>query len=534
MAWEVDYKAEFARREFNMDKASRSPRLQRGLWRYYADHPIEFIEDYCYTYDPRRAGIKTLPFILFPRQREFIQFLQECVHDRESGLVEKCRDGGLTWLCAAFALHQFIFNTGASMGFGSRKENLVDKIGDPDSIFEKIRIMIRYLPPWLLPLGFTYREHMTFMKILNPNGGGNIKGEAGDNIGRGGRSLMYFKDESAHYERPELIEAALGDNTDIQIDISSVNGSANIFYRRRMAGEIWEPGKAMTPGKVRVFVFDWRDDPRKTQEWYERRREKALNEGLLHVFAQEVDRDYAGSVEGIIIPAQWVNAIVDAHIHLGFDEDGENIAAQDVADGGGDRNALACRRGVILRHASQWGGEAGDAARIAVPICIEQRSHELYYDSIGVGAGFKTETNRMVQEESWPQALRVMPWTASAKPLDPDDPIIPGDDQSPTNDQQYANLKAQAWFRFRSRCYKTYRAVVFNEVYDPAELVSIDSTIGCLHELKMQLSQPVKKTSMNGKTMVDKTPDGALSPNLAEATVMCYNPTREASIFDVL
>jgi hypothetical protein len=48
--------------------------------------------------------------------------------------------------------------------------------------------------------------------------------EAGDNIGRGGRTLVYFKDESAHYEHPDLIEAALGDNTNVQIDISSVNG----------------------------------------------------------------------------------------------------------------------------------------------------------------------------------------------------------------------------------------------------------------------------------------------------------------------
>jgi hypothetical protein len=56
-------------------------------------------------------------------------------------------------------------------------------------------------------------------------------GEAGDNIGRGGRTLGYFKDESAHYEHRDLIEAALGDNTNVQIDISSVNGLGNVFHR---------------------------------------------------------------------------------------------------------------------------------------------------------------------------------------------------------------------------------------------------------------------------------------------------------------
>lgn len=41
--------------------------------------------------------------------------------------------------------------------------------------------------------------------------------------------------------------------TNCKIDLSSVNG-ANAFYRKRHSG------------KVKVFVFDWRDDPRKGQD----------------------------------------------------------------------------------------------------------------------------------------------------------------------------------------------------------------------------------------------------------------------------
>src|ERR1700727_2911916 len=130
--------------------------------------------------------------------------------------------------------------------------------------------------------------------------------------------MVYFNDDSAHYERPELIEAALGDNTNVQIDISSVHGTANVFYRRRMAGEIWQPDKTSTKGKTRIFIFDWRDHPGKSQEWYDGRRIKYADEGLLHLFAQEVDRDYASSVEGIIIPSKWVKAAIDAHKKLKF------------------------------------------------------------------------------------------------------------------------------------------------------------------------------------------------------------------------
>jgi phage terminase large subunit len=537
MAWEINYRDELARRAFNATKALQSEKTRFGLKRYYATRPVEWIEDWVFTYDPRRPGIKTIPFILFPRQRQFVEFIFECLRDRESGLAEKCRDGGLTWLCAAIGVHLWIYENGASIGFGSRKEQLVDRLGDPDSIFEKIRIIIRNLPFWMLPAGFTPGLHLNYMKIINPESGSNLKGEAGDNIGRGGRSLIYFKDESAHYERPELIEASLGDNTDVQMDISSVNGSANVFYRRRVAGEVWEQGKALPKGKVRVFVYDWRDDPRKTQEWYERRRAKAESEGLLHIFAQEVERDYSSSLEGIIIRPEWVRAAMDAHIKLaswGNWFSGEHVAANDIADGGGDQNAYASRHGVVLKHIEGWGGEAGEAARRAIPYCIEEDIHEIYYDSIGVGAGFKAEVNNMAREPAWPKRLRVMPWNGAASPLDPEERVIPGDEQSPTNEDQYANIKAQAWFRARSRFYKTYKAVTQGDRYDVAELISLPSIVPNIHQLTMELSQAVKKTSANGKTLVDKKPEGARSPNLADALVMCYCPTREISIFDVL
>jgi phage terminase large subunit len=130
----------------------------------------------------------------------------------------------------------WLYWPGAAVGWGSRKEQLVDKIGDPDSIFEKMRIIIRNCPGSCCPPGFDADDHMPYMKIVNPETGATITGEAGDNIGRGGRKLIYFKDESAHYERPEKIEAALADNTNVQIDISSVNGLGNVFHRRREAG----------------------------------------------------------------------------------------------------------------------------------------------------------------------------------------------------------------------------------------------------------------------------------------------------------
>jgi len=540
MTFPPDYTREYNRRckiLMHMRRAMRDdPEEFIVLMRFYASNPVEWINDFCVTYDPRAVypNPKTMPFILFPRQRDFIQFLHECLTTRESGLVEKARDIGASWLACAFSIWLWLYYPGVAVGWGSRKKDYVDRLGDPKALFPKMRMIIENLPDFMIPAGFDMDTHATQMRIINPENNSTIIGESGDDIGRGGRTTLFFKDESAHYERPELIEAALGDNTDVQIDMSSVNGSANVFYRRRMAGEVWMPVHNIPSGKTRVFIFDWRDHPGKTQEWYDRREKRAIDEGLVHLFRQEVDRDYAGSQQRVIIHPEWVRAAIDAHIKLGIKAQGVKVAGQDVADGGADRNALAIFHGIVLRFCDHWGGDADEAAAVSIPTCIELGVDELYYETTGVGAGFKGGINALKRDGAIPSRLRVLPWNPAGKPLDPDDPCIPGDPQSPTNSEQYGNIKAQGYFRLRARFHKTYRAVMYGERFQEGELISIDSRIGRLHELVTELSQPVHKTGLSGKTIVDKKPEGAMSPNLADSVNIAANPNRELSILDVL
>lgn len=525
-----DYTKEFNRRRKLFKRIASTTDAWEKLKPFYKANPIQWINDFCVTYDPRNKPPKpkVLPFLLFPRQEDFILCLQECVELGESLLCEKSRDMGASWLCAAFSVHQWYFNNGASVGWGSRKQDLVDKIGDPDSIFEKMRIIIDHLPAFHKPEGFEMNSHATFMKLINPATGATVTGEAGDNIGRGGRKMMYFKDESAHYERAEKIEAALGDNTDVQIDISSVNGTNNVFYRRRMAGQVWYPnGKILPRGTTRVFIMDWRDHPLKDEEWYERRKAKAMAEGLQAVFAQEVDRDYSSAVEGIIIQPQWVKAAIDAHIKLGFGDDGEKIGALDLADEGRDKHAFAGRHGVVLKQCTAWPrGDGGVAARIAVDNCVQLSITELYYDSIGVGAAAKSETNRMRQHGELPRHLTVRGWNAGGGVLDPEKNIIPGDKESPKNKDYFENISIQAYHRLAQRFYKTYLAVEKGREYPPDELISINSDIEQLDEIVIELSQATQTFSKKGKKMLQKTPEGGKSPNLADAIKMCYCPVR--------
>jgi hypothetical protein len=288
--------------------------------------------------------------------------------------------------------------------------------------------------------------------------------------------------------------------------------------------------KPPTKGKMRVFIFDWKDHPGKSYEWYDQRRSKAESEGLLHVFAQEVDRDYAASVDRVIIPAKWVKAAIDAHIRLGFGDDGEKIAALDVADEGGDKNALVYRHGVILKFSDRWGeGDTGETARRAVRQTLAGSCHELYYDSIGVGAGVKAETNRLEAEGLIPSRLGIYPWSAAASPDNPEHRLIPGDLDSPKNGDFFLNMKAQAWWNLRCQLEKTYKAVTQGIKFDPSELISIPSDLPFLHEIELELSQATQTENGKGKMVVNKRPEGSKSPNLADAIVMCFSPARDWS-----
>lgn len=535
--WPPDYRGVFAWRIATLQDLRADPTLVASARAYYRDHKAEFICHWCDTYNPRKVGTKWVPFVLFSRQADFVEFIEGLRADQENGLVEKCRDIGATWLACAYSVACYLFDNDDAVGWGSRKQELVDKLGDPDSIFEKMRLLLRRLPDVFMPVGFRARDHATFMKLLNPENGSTVTGESGDNIGRGGRKSLYWKDESAHYERPEKIEAALGDNTNVQVDISSVNGLGNVFHRRREAGVDWSPGAKYEPGMVRVFVFDWRDHPEKTQEWYDQRKAKAEREGMQHVFAQEVDRNYSAAVQNTIIPYVWLQACIDAHLKvpvLRVPPPNVWMAGLDVADGGMDRNAQALRQWVILRTIEEWGErDPGATARRSIASVRHLRGIKVQYDSIGVGSNVKSEYNRLLDDGSLKHGEVIyVPWNAGGKVVNPRDHVIPDDDQSLMNGDFYQNFKAQAWWSFRSRCYKTWRAVTEGTDYTADELVSFDSgSLGALlFPLLKELAQSVSKPSAGLKTMVDKTPEGTKSPNMADATIMAFFPAPEDAV----
>ncbi len=125
-----------------MQALRADPELLKHARAYYKTRPAEFIMHWMDTYDPRKASNKWVPFVFFKRQVEYIDFLEDCRKNSENGLAEKCRDAGVTWLSCGYSIHQWPFTDQSAIGWGSRKQELVDKIGDVSSIFEKLRKIV--------------------------------------------------------------------------------------------------------------------------------------------------------------------------------------------------------------------------------------------------------------------------------------------------------------------------------------------------------------------------------------------------------
>jgi hypothetical protein len=493
---------------------------------YYAENPADFINDWACTVDPRNAERKLpvlVPFVLMPKQRELITFVYDNWRNSQGVVVEKARDVGASWILMSLSATMCLFHRDFMAGVGSAKEDKVDRSGDPDTLFYKAEHFLTYIPP-----DFTYgwdrKKHRAHLRIVIPHMGSSITGEAGDNIGRGGRKSWYIVDEAAHVERPKLIDASLAATTNCRIDASSVNGMANSFAEKVFGG------------KVPRFTFTWRDDLRKDDAWYQ----KKCDELDPVIVAQELNLDYNAAVDHQIIPAAHVAAAIDAHVKLGIKPTGVRESALDWADVGRDKCAHGFRRGCLLEWAESWnaaGSDTLDSLRRVERNCDARSVHDVTYDADGMGAPLVSlfrvvnETRdaankaRHHKDRTTPTVplLRPHAYRSSGAVMWPEQKVPGAGDRR--NEDLFANFGAQAAWHL-ARMFRETHAAVNGKPYDPELIISIsgDDAFKERGRLMVELSQPKWKYSPTGKLTVDKVPDGALSPNLGDMCRMLFAP----------
>jgi phage terminase large subunit len=496
-----------------------------------ADGVCHWFNKYVWTYDPRLIGKRDalgnalspyVPFTLWPRQVEFIHWLWDRYEANEEGLGEKSRDTGVSYLCCGFALNRWLFSEGFKATFGSRKVDYVDKADQPDSLFEKLRIMGRRLPEWMLPEGFSWAKHSNFLRLVNPATGAIISGEGGEDMGRGGRSSIYFVDEAAFVPNAENVEKALSGNTDCVIWISTVNGMGNLFARKRHS--VLKPHQ--------IFRLHYSDDPRKTPAWAEAKKASMSDPTS---WASEYEIDYTASLEGVCIPAKWVAAaqrlasLIPEQIvsNLNF-EIGLDVGA------GKAKSVVAARRGpIVAKPRSRGDPDTLGTAQWALEIALELQARLLNFDSPGVGVGV---TSGLRHSEDRPKSLVVQPVNTG----DPPDERRVWEDGR-TSPELFRNLKAELWWLARAAFQRTYQHVLWLEgktieegaqQHPISELISMPKGDPDSDQLAVELSVVKYFKTEAGKIIIESKDQlrsrGIKSPDYADAFVLTFVGRRKS------
>lgn len=483
-----------------------------------------WIDTWVWTSDPRlseRGLLANVPFDLFDAQRDLVRFIWGRIAAKQDNAVAKSRDVGFSWLSVVIAVWFWRFVPGFKTTYSSYEQSKIDHLGNPDSYFEKCRILLRLLPTWMLPPGYTPQRHDNFMRLVNPENGNVISGEVGDQMGRGGRSSWYLLDECAFMEHPDAVDAATAANTRCRTFGSTVNGLGNLFARK------W-----FGLSQEQKFRLHWTSDPRKTTldpGWEARER------GRLEAwkFASEYDIDFSASVEGIFIPAKWVESCqrLAKLPDLGVEPPTFGVAGLDVGAGGTGRSVYVERFGPWVRRVKSWGDpDTIETAHRALDECAaatfvradgwDCRVGTLNYDCVGVGDAVLRTFARVSVHGLTTQGVNTgVPPTERRW------------EDGQTSADKFGNLKAELWAIVRERCKCSHEMYLHLTGQPGGEPHPLDNCLLLPSEtpddltLAQQLSYPRRERNEKGKVVVESKKTmmekrGLPSPDHADALVL--------------
>ncbi len=240
---------------------------QQAEWDLCSVDPARWICLWLWIEEPRllRGERPVKEYIAFAFQVELAQWFanKTAESDPYDGFVSKSRGLGASWIFAAMAMWAWLFRSWRGILI-SRKEDLVDKKGDLNSLFGKIDFIIEHLPDWMLPLPteeiFTRYRMKNFLE--HPHTTAALVGEATTaKSTRGGRATFILYDEAAFIP-------------DFMTVFGTGSGTSN--HRWSISSESFEEGsdwwdtwhKAQDRDPSCVKELGWRLNPYFDEHWY--------------------------------------------------------------------------------------------------------------------------------------------------------------------------------------------------------------------------------------------------------------------------
>jgi len=284
---------------------NESDQNKLDIWKMCSRDFLFWVNTFVWTYNPKLTPAPTeIPFITYDFQDwALLQADDSIDRPQDDGtfgqdiLFEKSsRDMGASWMCILPIAWRWQFREMQSFLMVSRKEEYVDKTGDPKCLFWKLDYIHKNQPGWLLPSGCggdRKNPHRSKLHLRNPENGSVVDGESttGD-VARGDRRTAILLDEFAFVENGNKVLSSTGDATNCRLFNSTPNGAGNGFYavRERKGVNRLRLHWSIHPDKAKGLYYDENGKPR--SPWYDReceRRASALE------IAQELDIDYLAS-----------------------------------------------------------------------------------------------------------------------------------------------------------------------------------------------------------------------------------------------
>lgn len=467
---------------------------------------VYWLKHWGWGFDPRLPDAKRIPFVPFRRQIEIVEFILSNRKAKRPCGIKKSRDVGLTVITALLGLWFWLFDPGVVVTYGSLKEQKLHKVGDPDSIFEKIKHGMEGLPDWMMPRGFDPVKNLNVMLFINPETGSVLKGEVGDNMGRGGRANIFFADEFSECGHQKEKHSSITGSTDFAVYFGTSAGPTTYFYRLE------------AESRIPFLQFPWYYDPRKVDnpadvgnpaaksEWAKAKKAEIGPE----LMAQQYECDDNLADPYILIRPEWV-AVAQKWTSSGS---GQVIGGFDVADGGEDEHVLALRQGARVPPLKTWTDLRWEQTPPIIDVmCKVGKVDHLNFDASGIGANVEVPLR-----ERAAGAYNVCPIRAQDTPTK----IIYRAYKLPA-DQIFANRTTELWFAMADRFRKTYEHEMGDAVHPEEERIALPPD----SKLAAQLTSRRYEVVQGGKLKLEDKKKMLKSPDRADALSLCEDITQQ-------
>ena len=271
-----------------------------------------------------------------------------------------------------------------------------------------------------------------------------------------------------------------------------------------------------------IVIINWYDNP-----WHsELEGERAFAEKHMSsaMYSHVWEGAYNDEVENSIIPVDWFNSAIDAHLRIPFKPQGAKVISHDPSDSGFDAKGLAYRHGsVFLDIGEHISSDVNEGCDWALQYAIDVNADYFTWDCDGLGVSLRRQvsqalTGKRIEFEEFKGSHGV------DRPLQVYDPKAMGGKPRP-NKEIFRNKRSQYYWTLRDRFYNTFRAVSTGEYVNPDEMISISSEIKNLDAIRAEVCRiPLQENNTGYIQIMSKKDMKRLhqidSPNMADSMMM--------------